>query len=100
MKRCLLVLFLLLLAGTSLSAQDIFSRTDSLQVVAQERFSRRDFFLFYPLKPSSWHPSPNPLDSLSEYPLYHPKGDDVIYFSAPDRAGTRSLFITEDLDSL
>ena len=100
MKRCLLVLFLLLLAGTSLSAQDIFSRTDSLQVVAQERFSRRDFFLFYPLKPSSWHPTPNPLDSLSEYPLYHPKGDDVIYFSAPDRAGTRSLFITEDLDSL
>ena len=69
-------------------------------VVARQRFSRKDFFLYYPVKPQSWHPSPNPLDSLDEYPLYLPKGDDQVYFCASDRAGTRSLFVTEDLDSL
>ncbi len=69
-------------------------------VVARQRFSREDFFLYYPLKPHSWHASPNSLDSLSGYPLYFPKEADVIYFSAPDRSGSRSLFITEDLDSL
>ena len=69
-------------------------------VVARQRFSRKDFFLYYPLKPQSWHPSPNPLDSLEGFPLYLPKGDDQVYYSAADRAGTRSLFVTEDLDSL
>ena len=69
-------------------------------VVARERFSRKDFFLFYPLLPQGWHASPNPLDSLEGFPLYYPKGADAIYFSALDRAGTRSLFVTENLDSL
>ena len=69
-------------------------------VVARQRFSRKDFFLYYPLVPQGWHPSPNPLDSLDEYPLYYPKGADAIYFSARDRSGSRSLFVTEDLDSV
>ena len=69
-------------------------------VVARQRFSRKDFFLFYPLTPQSWHSSPNPLDSLDGYPLYHPKGERTIYYTAPDRAGTRSIFITDNLDSL
>ena len=83
-------------------SQNALNMTDfcaSPHVVARQRFSRKDFFLFYPLKPHGWHPSPNPLDSLEGFPLYYPKGDDVIYFSARDRAGTRSLFVTEDLDS-
>ena len=70
------------------------------QVVARQRFSRADFFLYYPLDQHAWHPSPNPLDSLSGFPLYFPKGADAIYYSAPDRSGSRSLFVTEDLDSL
>ena len=69
-------------------------------VVARQRFSRKDFFLFYPLGQRAWHPSPNPLDSLSEYPLYYPKDAKAVYFSALDKAGTRSLFVTEDRDSL
>jgi len=69
-------------------------------VVARKRFSRRDFFLYYPLKPQAWRHAPNPLDSLAGYPLYYPKEADVLYYSALDRAGTRSIFITEDLDSL
>ncbi|MBR0246607.1 MAG: PD40 domain-containing protein [Bacteroidales bacterium] len=68
-------------------------------VVARQRFSRKDFFLYYPLPQHAWHPSPNQLDSSDSYPLYYPKGADVIYFSARDRAGTRSLFVTEDMDS-
>ena len=70
------------------------------QVVARQRFSRSDFFLYYPLEQQAWRPSPNPLDSLSGFPLYFPKGADAIYYSAPDRSGSRSLFVTEDLDSL
>lgn len=69
-------------------------------VVARQRFSRKDFFLYYPLKAQGWRPSPNVLDSLADYPTYAPKDADVLYYSAVDRAGTRSLFVTEDLDSL
>ena len=69
-------------------------------VVARQRFSRKDFYLYYPLAPHAWRTSPNPLDSLEGYPLYYPKGADAIYYSTRDRAGTRSLFVTEDLDSL
>lgn len=69
-------------------------------VVARERFSRKDFFQFYPLKTQAWRTSPNPLDSLSGYPLYCPKESDVIYYTARDRAGSLSIFVTEDLDSL
>lgn len=69
-------------------------------VVARQRFSRKDFFLFYPVKSQSWHPSPNVLDSLGGYPVYYPKEETTVYFSAQDRGGTRSIFVTEDLDSL
>ena len=69
-------------------------------VVARQRFSRKDFFLYYPLPQHAWHPSPNQLDSSEFYPVYYPKGADAIYYSARDRAGTRSLFVTEDLDSI
>ena len=85
------------------AAQNALNMTDFCavpSVVARQRFSRKDFFLFYPLQAQDWHPSPNPLDSLDAYPLYFPKDDDVVYFSAPDRSGSRSLFVTEDLDSL
>lgn len=69
-------------------------------VVARQRFSRKDFYLYYPLATHAWRASPNPLDSLEGYPLYYPKGADVLYYSAPDRSGSRSVFITENLDSL
>ena len=68
-------------------------------VVARQRFSRKDFFLFYPLKNQSWHPGPNVLDSLGGYPVFFPKGETTIYYSAPDKGGSRSIFVTEDLDS-
>ena len=84
-------------AQNGLNLMDLCARP---HVVARQRFSRKDFFLYYPLPQHAWHSAPNPLDSTDTYPLYYPKGADVIYYSARDRAGTRSLFVTEDLDSL
>lgn len=84
-------------------SQNALSMTDFCadpHVVARRRFSRKDFFLYYPLEPHSWYMTPNVLDSLGGYPVYRPKDADIIYFSTADKAGTRSLFITEDLDSL
>lgn len=68
-------------------------------VVARQRFSRKDFFLFYPLKNQAWHPSPNPLDSIAGFPTYFPKGDSLVVYSAPDRSGSRSLYMTHNPDS-
>ena len=85
------------------ASQNALNMTDFCadpHVVARQRFSRKDFFLYYPLEAHAWHASPNPLDSLQEYPLYFPKGADVLYFSARDRSGSRSLFVTENLDTL
>ena len=69
-------------------------------VVERQRFSRKDFFQYYPLKSQSWHASPNPLDSLEGYPTYFPRGDKNVIFSAVDFAGTRSLFVTHQTDTL
>lgn len=69
-------------------------------VVERQRFSRKDFFQYYPLRSQSWHASPNPLDSLEGYPTYYPKGNKSIIYSAVDFAGTRSLFVTNMTDTL
>ena len=69
-------------------------------VVARQRFHRKDFFQYYPLKSQGWHSSPNPLDSLDGYPTYFPKGEKSVIYSAVDFAGTRSLFVTRETDTL
>ena len=69
-------------------------------VVGRQRFHSKDFFQYYPLRSQGWHSSPNPLDSLDGYPTYFPRGDKSIIFSAVDFAGTRSLFITHETDTL
>ena len=59
------------------ASQNGLNMTDfcaSPHVVARQRFSRKDFFLFYPLKTQSWHAAPNPLDSLEGFrPGRHPQ---------------------------
>ncbi len=69
------------------------------RVVARQKFSREDFFLYYPLPERAWHPSPSPLDREEKFPVYLKDGEDVVYFSARDASGARSLFLSEDLDS-
>ena len=62
-------------------------------VVARKCFSRNDFFLYYPLAKGAWREGPGGI-------VYMPKGARELYYSAPDKAGTESLFFTRDLDSL
>lgn len=109
------VIFLFLLPASALWGQE---REDSLQqnrrikevlaeqcanprVLARERFSRQDFFLHCPLPAGAWHASPNVFDPESGYPVYLPEGQDIVYYSAPDLSGSRSLFLSEEMaDSL
>ena len=70
-------------------------------VVSRQRFSRKDFFLFYPLKNQGWRTVPNSLDPSEDgFPTYAPKGDRAVYFSAPDATGARNLYVTRDQDTL
>ena len=69
--------------------------------IARQRFSRKDFFLFYPLKNQSWRAAPNDLDARDDgFPTYAPKGVRSVCFSAPDAAGVRNLYVTRDQDTL
>ena len=62
-------------------------------VVARERFSRKDFFLFYPLKNQTWRLPPHSLDpSTDGFPTYAPRGGQFLCFSAPDATGSRNLY--------
>jgi hypothetical protein len=74
---------------------------ESPVVIARQRFSRQDFFLYYPLKNQGWRQAPNVLDpSTDNFPIYAPKGGRSVCFSAPDAAGSRNLYITRDQDTL
>ena len=73
------------------------------KVVARHTFSLDDFFLYYPLRDSSWRPSPNQLDTLAgpySQAMYVPSGSETIYFSSPDQNGIRNIYTTSLEDSL
>jgi hypothetical protein len=64
-------------------------------VVARERFSRKDFFLFYPLKNQTWRLPPHALDPSEDgIPTYAPRGAQALCFSAPDATGHRNLYVS------
>ena len=75
---------------------------ESPVVIARQRFSRQDFFLYYPLKNQGWRQGPNVLDPSTDedFPIYAPKGGHTVCFSAPDAVGSRNLYITRDQDTL
>jgi hypothetical protein len=85
-------------------AQNALNLTDFCEdpvVIARERFSRKDFFLFYPLKNQTWRTAPNVLDPAEDgFPTYAPMGARSLYFSAPDPAGARNLYATYNRDTL
>lgn len=73
------------------------------KVVARHKFSLEDFFLYYPLRDSTWRPVPNILDTLSgpySRAMYVPSGVKTIFFSAPDQNGIRNIYTTSYADSL
>ena len=87
----------LLLGQNALSMMDYCSQP---VVVARQRFARKDFFLYYPLKDRAWRPCPNPLDSLGRGAMYIDPEARTLYYSAMDEDGIRNLYRTRDLDSL
>ena len=56
--------------------------------VARQRFSIKDFYLFYPLRDGSWRPVPNQIDKGDGKGFvkatYWPEDTDVLYWSAAD----------------
>lgn len=73
-------------------------------VVARNKFSLDDFFLYYPLQDRSWRDVPNSLDSASVRSLsratYIPEDADRIFFSAEDNDGIRNIYMTDLQDSV
>ncbi len=73
-------------------------------VVAKQRFSLKDFYLYYPLQDKSWRALPNVLDSLGRHPyakaVYFPDDAEEVYFSAEDDNGVRNIWMTEFLDTI
>lgn len=72
--------------------------------VAKERFSLKDFFLYYPLQDRSWRITPNQLDSTANDPfakaIYIPDDVKQIYWSGKDSDGIRNIYRTALGDSL
>ena len=91
----------LLLSRNGLSMTDYCSKP---VVVARKRLSIRDFFLYYPMRDSSWRTLPNCLDSLTAHPLVHasyvPDDAERLYFSTADEGGVRNVYYTEHQDSV
>ena len=83
-------------------AQNAINMTDfcaTPTVVARERFSRADFFLFYPLKNQTWRLPPHSLDPSDDgFPAYAPRGSQSLCFSAPDATGARNLYVSRSDD--
>lgn len=74
------------------------------RVVARQKFSVRDFFLFYPLPDNSWRAIPNQLDSSDASgiirALYIPDDASTIFYSAQDKDGIRNIYTSHFQDTL
>ncbi len=71
--------------------------------VAKERFSLKDFFLYYPLQNRSWRSTPNQLDSTGgpfARAVYMPDDAETIYWSAKDSDNIRNICRSSLKDTL
>ncbi len=67
-------------------------------VVAKQRFSLKDFFLFYPLEGGSWRAAPNSLDPAPDSLVgatFFPREATSVFFSKADEDGFRNIYYTE-----
>lgn len=73
-------------------------------VVARQRFSLEDFFLYYPMPDRSWRAVPNVLDSIAPSALqkatFVQGNETTIYYSAADADGARNIYRTEFADTI
>lgn len=70
------------------------------KVIARKNFSRRDFFLYYPLSDRSWRPGPNRLDphpTLESPVVWFPRDSKEAYWSMADTAGVRNIYYARDI---
>lgn len=71
------------------------------KTVARKKFSIKDFFLHYPgFEDKAWSHTPSELlktNNMFSY-IYFPQGAKTIYFSAPDKSGSWSIFSTTRLN--
>ena len=72
--------------------------------VARQRFSLKDFFLYYPLQDKSWRPTPNQLDSTAADPfaraVYAPSDSKALFWSAKDSDGIRNIYSSDFRDTV
>lgn len=77
---------------------------DEPDVVARQKFSLEDFFLFYPLEDRLWRPVPNRLDSSEAHRFaratFVRDHDRTIYWSAEDSEGIRNIYSSSLRDSI
>lgn len=77
---------------------------DIPKVVARQKFSLSDFFLYYPLPDSCWRAVPNQLDSSVTHPYQRAmfvNGEDKdIYWSTADNEGIRNIYTSSLRDTL
>ena len=91
----------LILGQNGLSMMDYCSQP---VVVSKQKFSLKDFFLFYPLKDRCWRSLPNSLDpdkgSSIVRATYLPDSTKTLYYSAKDDDGIRNIYFSHYKDSL
>ena len=77
---------------------------DVPRVVARQKFSIDDFFLYYPLQDTSWRTLVNQLDSSVNHKIvkstYIKAQDRVMFWSAEDNEGIRNIYTSSLRDSL
>lgn len=72
-------------------------------VVARQRFSLKDFFLYYPLEDGLWRNVPNQLDKKADRAVratFVPEDTDILYWSAEDQEGIRNIYRSEYQDTV
>ena len=85
------------------NGKNMASFVDTPVVEARHKFSKEDFFLYYPLPDKSWRRTPNQLDTLGgglSNALYFPDGAVNVCYSAKDTTGVRDIHFTQLMDSL
>lgn len=87
----------------SRNGQAMASYCQRPKVVSRKNFSRKDFFLYYPLSDRSWRPAPNRLDSLGSKDspvVWFPRGSREAYWSKADSRGVRNIYYARDLGNM
>ncbi len=74
------------------------------EVLGRKMLSLDDFFLYFSVEDQSWRALPNQLDAYEGHKyvraLYAPDWDEILYFSAEDGTGTRSIYMTENQEGI